>query len=167
MTLTIASLTELLLDKVSVASYEAEYQSYKLILVVASQRNLKEIEEELANNRIEVNNLSKHLSRRLIGLSVAERKSCVLSELKDIIKGFTHPVWLTKLNILFEPSLENDPINLLKNASRAHVLVAIWPGDMTEKSLVYAKPGHPDYKCYILSELNDIQIIDIRNGVIQ
>ena len=56
---------------------------------------------------------------------------------------------------------------LLKKVAKSQVLVAIWPGEITETSLVYSKPGKPDYQSYLLKELNEIQVIDACNGVIK
>ncbi|AYO04913.1 BREX-3 system P-loop-containing protein BrxF [Vibrio parahaemolyticus] len=159
-------LTEQLLQHVQNACLEAEFRSFKLVLVVIPEDSRREIEAEILNNSIGFVNLSKELARKLISLSISERVRQLETEVKIIANECNSSVWLTKLDVLFEPALANDPMRLLKGIAKSKAIVAIWPGEITETSVVYSKPGKPDYKTYPLVELNDIQVIDACNGVI-
>ncbi|MBQ0209704.1 MULTISPECIES: BREX-3 system P-loop-containing protein BrxF [Providencia] len=156
-----------LLTEVRVALDRAEYQSYKLILVTISEDFRREVEAEILNNSIGFVNLSKELARKLVSLSIRDRVRQLEVEVDKITNDCGSSVWLTKLDILFEPALDNDPMRVLKGISKSKAVVAIWPGKITETSVVYSKPGKPDYKTYPLKELNDIQVIDACNGVMK
>lgn len=166
MSLTIKSLKDLVIEKVNNAAIEAEYQSYKLILIAVPQHLHRSLEMELLNSSIGMINLSKQLSRKLVSQSVNERVNRLQEEVSEIAKDCSNSVWMTKLDVLFEVSLESNPVMLLKNISKSQVLVAVWPGEITETSLVYSRPGKLDYNVYSLKNLKDIQVIDIFNGVL-
>lgn len=156
-----------LLTDVRAALDRAEYQSYKLILVVIPEGFRRKTEAEILNNSIGLVNLSKELARKLVSLSIRERVRRLEAEVDKIAHDCGSSVWLSKLDLLFEPALDNDPMRLLKGIAKSKAVVAIWPGEITETSVVYSKPGTPDYKTYPLKELNDIQVIDACNGVIK
>ncbi|WP_434567662.1 BREX-3 system P-loop-containing protein BrxF [Vibrio chagasii] len=161
------SLTERLLFNVNAAVIQADYRSFKLVLVVIPEDYRREIEGEILNNCIGFVNLSKELARKLVSLSIRERVRRLEAEVDKISNDCGSSVWLTKLDVLFEPALDNDPMRLLKGIAKSKTVVAIWPGEITETSVVYSKPGKPDYKTYPLKELNDIQVIDACNGVMK
>ena len=161
------SLTELLLFNVNADVTQAEYRSFKLVLVTIPKELHREIEAEILNNPIRLVNLSKELARKLVSLSIRDRVRRLEGEVEKVTNDCGSSVWLTKLDVLFEPTLENDPMRLLKSIAKSQTVVAIWPGEITETSLVYSKPGKSDYKTYSLKELNDIQVIDTCNGVVK
>lgn len=165
--LSVTNLKDVLLNRVEIAVRKAEYQSFKLVLVVIPQDSHREIQEELLNSSVRTINLSKELSRKLVSQSMKDRVKRLRMEVSDIAKECNESVWMSNLDVLFEPSLENDPMILLKKVAKSQVLVAIWSGEITETSLVYSKPGKPDYQSYLLKELNEIQVIDACNGVIK
>ncbi|OBT26961.1 BREX-3 system P-loop-containing protein BrxF [Vibrio splendidus] len=158
---------EQLLQHVQNACLEAEYRSFKLILVTMPKDLHRELEVEILNNSIRLVNLSKDLAHKLVSLSIRDRVRRLEAEVEKVTNDCGSSVWLTKLDVLFEPSLENDPMVLLKMVAKSQAVVAIWPGEITETSMVYSKPGKPDYKTYLLKELNDIQVIDACNGVMK
>lgn len=160
-------LTEQLLQHVQNACLEAEFRSFKLVLVVIPGDSRREIEAEILNNSIGFVNLSKELARKLVSLSIRERVMRLEAEVDKIANDCGSSVWLTKLDVLFESALDNDPMRLLKGIAKSKTVVAIWPGEITETSVVYSKPGKPDYKTYPLKELNDIQVVDACNGVMK
>ncbi|PMH73165.1 BREX-3 system P-loop-containing protein BrxF [Vibrio cyclitrophicus] len=160
-------LTEQLLQRVQNACLEAEYRSFKLVLVTIPKKLHLEFESEILNNSIGFVNLSKELARKLVSLSIRDRVRRLEGEVERVANDCGSSVWLTKLDVLFEPTLENDPMRLLKSIAKSQTVVAIWPGEITETSVVYSKPGKSDYKTYSLKELNDIQVIDACNGVVK
>ena len=66
----------------------------------------------------------------------------------------TSAIFLTDMEILFDHSLNVDPVKLLKNAARNRVIVVHWPGeiDFAANTLNYAVPGHSEY---FTTELTD------------
>jgi len=161
----VSLLIEKLLIDVNSAIRSAEYQSHKLVLVILYDANRKSLKGELKNKGIELLNLSSLLSQKLISLSINERKKLLEDEVRNIANNCGESVWLSKLDLLCEPSLNSDPMLLLKWLAKSQLIVAIWPGVVEGTSLVYAKPGRPDYKTYPLNEFKNIQVIDACNGV--
>jgi hypothetical protein len=62
-------------------------------------------------------------------------------------------VLLNHIHLLFEPTLQQDPLRLLQNLSRRKTIVVIWEGELQGPHLVYAAPEHPEYRRYPAREL--------------
>jgi hypothetical protein len=54
----------------------------------------------------------------------------------------------TDLPLLFEPSLELDPLALLRQWSRRGPVIAAWPGIYSDDGLAYAVPAHAHYRLW-------------------
>lgn len=52
------------------------------------------------------------------------------------------------IDILFEPSLELDPLMLLRQSTQINGIVAMWPGSYGDDVLVYATPQHAHYRTW-------------------
>ncbi|HDY85692.1 hypothetical protein LCGC14_0501270 [marine sediment metagenome] len=123
---------------------------------------VKETEYQLLatqDNSNNIINLSKDIAGKLLGMSNKERKDNVPKLLASLVEECEGICWLNRIALLFEESLEIDPLKLLKKAARKKPLVVFWSGDIDAFSLSYSKPGRPDYKSYNLSELQDVQVI--------
>lgn len=55
---------------------------------------------------------------------------------------------LDNLEILFDKDLQQDPLRLLQSISRNRAVVASWNGSINSGRLLYAEPGHPEYRSY-------------------
>ncbi|MFN2218648.1 MAG: BREX-3 system P-loop-containing protein BrxF, partial [Anaerolineae bacterium] len=62
-------------------------------------------------------------------------------------------VLLDNIELLFDASLALDPLRLLEEISRNWTLVVAWPGQVEGGWLLYARPGHPEYKRYPVGDL--------------
>ena len=58
------------------------------------------------------------------------------------------PVLCTEIDLLFEPTLELDPLRLLSDVSRIARLVVLWPGCYADDVLTYAAPEHSHYRAW-------------------
>ena len=58
------------------------------------------------------------------------------------------PVLCTRIDLLFEPTLNLDPLALLRRASRTTRLVVMWPGSYENDVLAYAVPEHSHYRTW-------------------
>lgn len=58
------------------------------------------------------------------------------------------PVICTEIDLLFEPTLELDPLLLLRDVSRVTRLVVAWPGSCGDDVLAYAAPEHRHYRTW-------------------
>ncbi len=57
-------------------------------------------------------------------------------------------VLLDNIEILFDVHLKQDPLRLLQGLSRNKTVVATWGGSVVGDRLIYAAPGHPEYRRY-------------------
>src|SRR3989339_619382 len=97
---------------------------------------------------VPVINVNLELSTRLLELTV-KRRILALPNLFDEITNTGQPVIiLDNLEILFGKDLQQDPLRLLQKVSRNRCVVASWNSTATRERLVYAKPGHPEYRLY-------------------
>lgn len=91
-------------------------------------------------------NLNLQLSELLKDIPYKNRARKVFPIVKDIIKNTGHTnVCLDHIEILFDPSLKQDPIKLLQDISRNYILIASWKGKYENQRLFYAQPDHSEY----------------------
>jgi hypothetical protein len=109
-------------------------------------------------------NVSLELSRSLLDLTERQRKlqaSRVLGQLvsdaaaasEENVEPGSGTVLLDNIELLFDASLALDPLRLLEEISRNWTLVVAWPGQVEGGWLLYARPGHPEYKRYPVGDL--------------
>lgn len=128
-------------------------QYHRLILIAGTHgtgktRLLKELDRQ---QNILYLNLNLQLSQRLLDLTTKERPLRVRRILTQIIDAHPKPTLaLDNIELLFEPSLHQDPLALLKELSRNKSLIVAWSGayDEQRQVLTYAEPGHPEYRRY-------------------
>ena len=124
----------------------------KLILLVGPSRSGKTqlLRQLSAKLNIEPLNVGLELGRRLAatpnnkrGFSAGE----LLREITNIHKtgGL---LLLDNLELLFEPSLQVNPLDLIKRLAHAQPVVAVWPGELLGDRLAYADMSHPEHRDY-------------------
>ena len=127
----------------------AEGLYHRLVLVVGGDGTgkttaLREISAWIGAPLI---NVGLELSRRLLELSKGQRPIRVPPLLEHIV---TEPageiVLLDNTEILFDTTLRQDPLRLLKALSRSRTVVAAWNGSMEDNHVHYAVPGHPEHR---------------------
>ncbi|HEV2131449.1 MAG TPA: BREX-3 system P-loop-containing protein BrxF, partial [Longimicrobiaceae bacterium] len=92
-------------------------------------------------------NVTLKLSRLLIDLPDRQRPHRLAELLEQLIAAAEgDAVLLDHLELLFLPALEQDPLRLLKQLSRGRALAAAWLGWYESGYLVYAEPGHAEYR---------------------
>lgn len=109
-------------------------------------------------------NVGLELSRRMLELTARQRKLRLAGLLEEVVAdalaagepSASEPVpgWilLDNIEIVFEPSFEQDPLRLLQGLSRHRVVVAAWPGAVADGWLSYAEPGHPEHRRYLVAD---------------
>ena len=91
-------------------------------------------------------NVNLALSKRMLELTRTQRSRQVDRLLKDVIADVSGDVvLLDNLEILFDTSLEVEPLRLLQVSSRNRTIVASWNGSYRDGTLSYAEPGHPEF----------------------
>lgn len=149
-----------LINKVKEAESASLLGSYKLVLILLSDEQKQRLLPAVSNNDIELINLSLLMAKNLSPLSRVGRERTLESRLEEELSLLDHPFWLDRLDILFEPSLNKDPLQLLKLLSKQQIVIAIWPGTFNADALVYSKPGRQDYKHYPLNKIADVQVVN-------
>ena len=100
-------------------------------------------------------NVNLELSRRMLDLTERQRLlelPRILSEIVDAVASDHDVVLLDNIEILFDVSLKRDPFGLLQQLSRYKTVVAAWNGRIDDGYLVYAVPGHSEFRRYALKD---------------
>lgn len=105
-------------------------------------------------------NLNLTLSQRLLELKTRQRAPQAQSILGELLTG-NGLLLVDNIELLFDPSLQLDPLHALKLTSRHRSLIVAWPGAIEGNQLTYAEPGHPAYRRYDPDDLGDVVVIDI------
>lgn len=58
------------------------------------------------------------------------------------------PLLLDNLELLFEPSLHVNPLDIVRRLAHSRRVVAVWPGELRGDRLVYAAMDHPEHRDY-------------------
>ena len=103
-------------------------------------------------------NLNLELSRRLLELTERQRKLQASRLVGDLVahavqENAARVVLLDNTEILFEVSLSIDPLRLFEEVARNWTLVVAWRGRIEADQMVYARPGHPEYRRYPIGDL--------------
>lgn len=123
-------------------------QYYRLVVLAGLPGSGKTAALQVLAQQIgcQVINVNLELSKRMLELTRSQRSRQVERLLKEVI-ACVHDdaVILDNLEILFDTSLEVEPLRLLQVASRNRSIVASWNGTFQNGTLTYAEPGHPEF----------------------
>jgi hypothetical protein len=133
------------------------FQSSTLILLVLRNEDRKQPVEHFSGGQFQ--NLSKLISEKLVIMSNKDRERNLQALITELVTNTQNVCYFSRINLLFEESLNADPLKLLQSAAKKKPIVVIWPGYIDSFSLNYANPGLPDYKSYKLNEFQDVQVI--------
>ena len=98
-------------------------------------------------------NINRELSRQLLDLTARQRSLQLPILLANIVAASGAEVTLLdNIEILFDVNLKQDPLRLLQGISRNRTVVAAWNGAIDGNHLVYAVPGHAEYRRYPLQD---------------
>ena len=122
----------------------------KLILLVGPSRSGKtQLLRQLgAKFNLEPLNVGLELGRRLAAMPNTDRGFSAGELLREIAdkERTGAPLLLDNLELLFEPSLQINPLDLVKRVAHSKRVVAVWPGELHGDRLVYADMSHPEYR---------------------
>lgn len=122
----------------------------KLVLVVDSSGKTRLLRALARRLNAAPLNIGLELGRRLAATPISDRGFSTNESLREITDGVHNdvPLLLDNLEVLFEPSLKVNPLNVIKLLAHSRLVVAEWPGEMHNDRLIYAGMGHPEYRDY-------------------
>lgn len=143
-------MSEDILETIRRSVQAAENEYYCLVLLVGETGSgktstLRAFAEESGSSVI---NINMELSRELLGLTTKQRPLRLPDILDSIAKKTSPPIVLDNTEILFDRDLKQDPLRLLQSMSRNRVVMASWNGSLKAGRLMYAEPGHSEYRSY-------------------
>ena len=134
----------------------------KLILLVGPGRSGKtRLLRQLGGKlKIEPLNIGMELGRRLAATPNKKRAFLSAELLREIAdkEHTADPLLLDNLELLFEPSLQINPLELIKRLAHSKRVVAVWPGELRGAHLVYADMSHPEHRDYSLEGVVVLEI---------
>ncbi len=103
-------------------------------------------------------NLNLELSRRLLDVPAEQRPLRFARILDEMLSPDAAPALLDRIEMIFDPAFQQDPVRLLRHLSRTRTVVAAWSGRIEGGFLTYAEPGHPEYRRYPVEDLSLIEM---------
>lgn len=95
-------------------------------------------------------NLSLLLATCLAAASKTDRPMAVRQTLRQLSANsvIADPLLLVNLELMFAPSLQTNPLEVVRNLARSRPVVMVWPGELRGDRLVYADMSHPEHRDY-------------------
>lgn len=109
-------------------------------------------------------NVGVELGRRLAGMPQRQRHFQTTTILRELADQHAPGdlLLLDNIELLFDRSLQLDPLDLLKRHAHAKRVVAVWPGELQGDArtgrLTYADMGHPEHQDYSLAGVVPFEI---------
>lgn len=120
-----------------------ENQYYKMVFVILKNYSIKTISNQLTNG-VKLN-INLKLSEKLLVIPLKDYYWHVTDFLLSFMEDDKAIYILDHIDILFDPLLAIQPINILESISRYRKIIVIWPGEYREGKLFYAEPQHSEY----------------------
>jgi hypothetical protein len=126
----------------------------KLLLLVGAPRSdksavLKAFGERMGALPV---NVGLELGQRLTSIPYKRRHLEAGDLLRELAEQHTQGdlLLIDNIELLFDKTLQLDPLDLLKRHAQARNVVAVWPGELHNDRLTYADMGHPEHQNYAL-----------------
>ena len=148
-------MAETIQTKLNEAVNAMEQSYYRLILLVGESGSGKTMAIRLFADqaKVEIINLNLALSESLLGLTKRQREIQLPILLDDLIADRHFPVIFDNIELLFDVTLQNDPLRVLQRISRNHLIIATWNGTFSSGKLNYAAPWHNEFREYDASNI--------------
>jgi hypothetical protein len=124
----------------------------KLILLIGPPRSGKTALLDKFSNfkQAAVLNAGGALGRQLLGVPIAQRHIRTVALLMGLVAEYSREelVLIDNIELLFDQTLQLNPLDLLKRLARVRRVIAAWPGELNSRRLAYATMGHPEHRDY-------------------
>jgi hypothetical protein len=129
----------------------------KLILLVGAPHTGKTALLSAFAKRVEASplNVGSELGRRLAAVPHKQRHLQAGTELRELadLHAKGDLLLMDNIELLFDTSLQLNPLDLLKRHAHSRRVVAVWPGELRAGRLAYADMGHSEYQDYAVDGL--------------
>lgn len=134
----------------------------KLILIVGAPRTGKTalLGALAKSGQAKPLNIGGSLGSRLAAIPQRQRHLQASPILRELADQHTQGdlLLVDNIELLFDHSLQLDPLGLLKQLAHTRRVVAVWPGELCNSRLTYAEMGHPERQDYGLEGLVPFEI---------
>lgn len=103
-------------------------------------------------NELPYINVNLYLSEKLMDVKPNRRPYKVIDLMNALGDTGDDIICLDYFEILFESSLKLQPFDILKNLSRRKTVLVAWRYELKDGYLVYAQPGHPEYRKEMIAD---------------
>ncbi|MDA3835115.1 MAG: BREX-3 system P-loop-containing protein BrxF [Spirochaetales bacterium] len=137
-------------QQIVTALSEVEGLYHRLVFLVGETGSGKTMTLQDVSQQLDLQplNVNLELSEQLLELTAKQRTLQLPRFLEDLVSDKGQTVILDNIEILFDVDLQQDPLRLLQRISRNRNIVVAWNGRVADKKLIYAEPGHPEYRNY-------------------
>lgn len=134
---------------------------YRLVLLVGPSGSgktgiLTDVAKDLDTKVV---NINLEVSALLLELTQKQRSLRLPQIIDQIISGEKSVMVLDNTELIFDDSLQQEPLRLFQGISRNKTILVSWNGHISNNKLIYAEPGHPEYKSYNLNDLIYVNMV--------
>ncbi|MCK5679332.1 BREX-3 system P-loop-containing protein BrxF [bacterium] len=147
-------------QKILKALKEAEYLYHRLVFLVGGVGSGKTTILQDVSRHLDVQfiNTNLELSKLLIEMTGKQQTLQLPKLLENLVNCDEKDIILDNIEILFDVTLQQDPLRLLQTISRNRNIVVSWNGFVENGKLIYAEPGHPEHRSYDATNLSIISL---------
>ena len=124
----------------------------KLLLLVGPPRSGKTALLKSYGGRMGVSllNVGSAMGQRLASIPHKQRHLQAGDVLRELADQYAQGglLLIDNIELLFDATLQLNPLDLLKRHAHNRKVVAVWPGALVNGRLTYADMGHPEHRDY-------------------
>lgn len=131
-------------------------QSKLILLIGAPHSGKTALLHALAKNKgVTPLNVGAELGARLADMPQKQRHLQAGNALRELADEHAKGdlLLMDNIELLFDTTLQLNPLELLKRHAHSRRVVAVWPGELRDGRLAYADMEHPEHRDYSLSGL--------------